>query len=186
MHLCSVPRQKCQGGGAAVAAASAASHRTLRWYKGPALPPAATENNSSFSSYINSCSRSCANIRKNCLSAIPSNACSGGNCYSYFIRKEKERSPTQGGSPSWQKGRLPSAYLYSKDSDSDLQAQRLQVAGNTTKSTFAQSLLHLNTAPLEQHLLPSDQKGAELTLTTLLARELPTSELNCTPPANSD
>lgn len=139
MHLCSVPRQKCQGGGAAVAAASAASHRTLRWYKGPALPPAATENNSSFSSYINSCSRSCANIRKNCLSAIPSNACSGGNCYSYFIRKEKERSPTQGGSPSWQKGRLPSAYLYSKDSDSDL------FTGTETPSSRQHHQIHICT-----------------------------------------
>lgn len=60
----------------------------------------------------------------------------------------------------------------------DLQAQRHQIAGNTTtKAAFAQ---------LKLHLLPSDQKGAELTLTALLACELLTSKLNCMPPANSD
>lgn len=58
-----------------------------------------------------------------------------------------------------------------------LQAQRHQIAGNTTKAAFAQ---------LKLHLLPRDQKGAELTLTALLACELLTSKLNCMPPANSD
>ena len=48
MHLCSSPEQKCQGGGAADAAASAASHGTLRWYKGPALTPAAIEDQLQF------------------------------------------------------------------------------------------------------------------------------------------
>lgn len=37
-----------------------------------------------------------------------------------ILQGKMGKSPMQGGNPSWQKGRVPSAYLYSKDSDNGL------------------------------------------------------------------